>query len=140
MEARTAAIEDVLYQKGASFSAKLDETNGHIIDNAIDIDVHSDSSITPTLTTRLTDLQNNPRAAPSREYFESLPTIANSANYQLKAQMEDISIYDDVNNNRLNLPPINDRFTIREAPEIPRDRIKSLNVPLSVPNYTAPNT
>lgn len=113
--------EDVLYQKGASFSAKLDDTNEHItnhiniINNRDDEDDDDNTSYendkipkikmddwmlsennigdlsvnflrtgvktsTTPITTTITTLQND-------EYYSK----------------EDMSIYDDVNNNKLNI-------------------------------------
>lgn len=146
VEGRTAALEDVLYQKGASFSARLDETNGHVMDNSIDNEVQSGR---PSRTTesvpathrrqprpQRTMPENEPHVAPSREYLESLATIANNENYY-----SDMSMFDDVNNNRLNLPLINDRFTVRQVPErIINEVEESIKSPLSASASVAATT
>lgn len=146
VEGRTAALEDVLYQKGASFSARLDETNGHVMDNSIDNEVQSGR---PSRTTesvpathrrqprpQRTMSENEPHVAPSREYLESLATIANNENYY-----SDMSMFDDVNNNRLNLPLINDRFTVRQVPErIINEVEESIKSPISASASVAATT
>lgn len=70
--------EDVLYQRGASFSAKLDDTNAHIMDNAVPAGVEDN-------------------------YLPSNDLAASDDNFYSR---EDVSVYDDVDNNRLNLPAI----------------------------------
>lgn len=131
MESRTAALEDVLYQKGASFSAHLDDTNS--IDNN---QVPSDPSAASSSSKHQQRPSNNiePHVAPSREYFDSLasftgavPVVSSSRSAPSSGTSnemyysKDMSIFDDVNNNRLNLPLINDRFTVRQAPQLPQD-------------------
>lgn len=133
MESRTAALEDVLYQKGASFSAHLDDTNS--IDNN---EVPSDPSAAAPSSGKHQQRQSNniePHVAPSREYFDSLasftgavPVVSSSRSAPSTSgtsnemyYSKDMSIFDDVNNNRLNLPLINDRFTVRQAPQLPQD-------------------
>lgn len=146
LEGRAAALEDVLYQKGASFSARLDDTNGHVMDNSIDNEVQSGRPSRTTEAvpathrkqpkTQRTMPENEPHVAPSREYLESLATIANNENYYSK----DMSMFDDVNNNRLNLPLINDRFTVRQVPQDPERMIneveESIKSPLSATTTT----
>lgn len=120
LESRTASIEDVLYQKGASFSAKLDDTNGHVMDNSIDSnDILPSAPSSSDPTHRLT--KSASLVTRNREYLDSLATIANGAAEldPASSASNDMSIFDDVNNNRLNLPVINDRFTVRQAPQFP---------------------
>lgn len=129
-------MADVLYQKGASFSATLDDTNGHVMDNSVDNSVPGDpSSGTQSQTQRRPRLEGNieSHVAPSREYFDSMATIASSGSSSSTGNNEmfyskDMSIFDDVNNNRLNLPMINDRFTVRAAPELPPDEMIATEV------------
>lgn len=163
MESRTAALEDVLYQKGASFSAKLDDTNS--IDNNNIIDVPSDPS-TSSLSSSSSSassssmlftqrMSNNiePHVAPSREYFDSLATIARTASVGAPLSFggssssdemyysKDMSIFDDVNNNRLNLPLINDRFTVRQAPQLlPQDTDEGPIADYREPQQTTPTS
>ena len=122
MESRTAAIEDVLYQKGASISASLDDTNNHVIDNSIDNDFPSDQE-----QQQGSNIESH--IAPSREFFDSLASMTmtgtagnNNPEGDLysASSSKDMSIFDDVNNNRLNLPVINDRFTVRQVPQMIR--------------------
>lgn len=165
MESRTAALEDVLYQKGASFSAKLDDTNSIDNNNNI-IDVPSDPSTSSLSSSSASSssmlftqrMSNNiePHVAPSREYFDSLATIARTASVGAPPSFggsssssssdemyysKDMSIFDDVNNNRLNLPLINDRFTVRQAPQLlPQDTDEGPIADYREPQQTTPTS
>lgn len=140
MESRTAALEDVLYQKGASFSATLDETNGHVMDNSIDNDVPNDPSTAPAQRQTRKDTNNvHALPAPSREYFDSLVTGTATNGIDMFYSSKDMSIFDDVNNNRLNLPVINDRFTVRQAPQLPVPSEEGLNT-LATQDEQPPST
>ncbi|GAB0093614.1 hypothetical protein DMENIID0001_087790 [Sergentomyia squamirostris] len=80
--------EDILYQRGASFSAKLDDSNAHIFDNTVK--VHKVNTFT-------SEEDEKTRAD------GGVVTVSNELNDDGFYSKEDMSIYDDVNNNRLNL-------------------------------------
>lgn len=110
-----AGLEDVLYQKGASFSAKLDETNDHIMDNSIDI--LRDLPITPAIPS-ISKLRNYHAS----DYIEPLPIVANSDNFYTKSPLalaDMLKVHS------------NDRFTVREAPEINSDRIDTISMAIN---------
>lgn len=111
--------EDVLYQKGASFSAKLDDTNEHItnhiniINNIDDEDDDDNTSYEndkiPKIKMDDWMLSENNIGDLSVNFLRTgvkttttpitITTIQNDEYYS----KEDMSIYDDVNNNKLNL-------------------------------------
>lgn len=118
--------EDVLYQKGASFSAKLDDTNEHIT-NHINIINNRDDDEDDDNTSYENDkipkikmddwmLSENNIGDLSVNFLRTgvkssttpqittttIPTIQNDEYYS----KEDMSVYDDVNNNKLNLKRI----------------------------------
>lgn len=121
---KTEDETDVLYQKGASFSAKLD--NADIISNHLFDDTNADSDsdenfmnsiIGPSNKThkqsdklKFTKTTTQPTSQPDshlKTTLQILPhnerrsnTIKSDITYYSK---EDMSVYDDVNNNRLNL-------------------------------------
>lgn len=116
--------EDVLYQKGASFSAKLDDTNEHItnhiniINNIDDEDDDDNTSYEndkiPKIKMDDWMLSENNIGDLSVNFLRSgvktsttpitttITTIQNDEYYS----KEDMSVYDDVNNNKLNLKRI----------------------------------
>lgn len=86
------------------------------MDNSIDNEVQSGRPSRTTETVPATHrtqprgrLENKPHVAASREYLDE----------NFYSNPKDMSMFDDVNNNRLNLPIINtDRFTVRQAPQM----------------------
>lgn len=116
--------EDVLYQKGASFSAKLDDTNEHItnhiniINNRDDEDDDDNTSYEndkiPKIKMDDWMLSENNIGDLSVNFLRTgvkttttpitttITTIQNDEYYS----KEDMSVYDDVNNNKLNLKRI----------------------------------
>lgn len=124
---------DVLYQKGASFSAKLD--NSDILSNHLSDDTsasdNSDSdenfmgsitapsnktrkqnklklAKTTIRTTSQTDYHSKPTATTTTTINDSLEILPHNERRSSKSDItyyskEDMSVYDDVNNNRLNL-------------------------------------
>ncbi|XP_059609965.1 pikachurin [Phlebotomus argentipes] len=79
--------EDVLYQRGASFSAKLDDSNAHIFDNTL-------------LTKGAHKINTAAGSDTGQGGFATVSSELSDDNFYSK---EDMSVYDDVNNNRLNL-------------------------------------
>lgn len=117
--------EDVLYQKGASFSAKLDDTNEHIT-NHINIINNRDDDEDDDNTSYENDkipkikmddwmLSENNIGDLSVNFLRTgvksttpqitTTTITTNQNDEYYSK-EDMSVYDDVNNNKLNLKRI----------------------------------
>uniref|UniRef100_A0A1B0GJQ2 EGF-like domain-containing protein n=1 Tax=Lutzomyia longipalpis TaxID=7200 RepID=A0A1B0GJQ2_LUTLO len=106
--------EDVLYQRGASFSAKLDDSNAHIFDNTLSNSKH--------VMSRMGEHRINAIAG-SEEQLDGggggVATVSSELSDDIFYSKEDMSIYDDVNNNRLNLrsrdSTLYDRMTLGVA-------------------------
>lgn len=119
METRAAEEEDVLYQKGASFSAKLDETNGHVMENSV--------NAAPSAFAEAGDDFNNDlttKAAVSLRTDENGGATWVGVEQQSNDNFfskEDMSVYDDVNNNRLNLRNVHESGQQREAAPLPKN-------------------
>lgn len=113
--------EDVLYQKGASFSAKLDDTNEHITNhiNIINnIDDEDDDDNTSYENDKIPKIKmddwmlsennigdlsvNFLRTGVKTTTTPITSTITTKQNDEYYSK-EDMSIYDDVNNNKLNI-------------------------------------
>ncbi|KAG4076471.1 hypothetical protein HA402_005914 [Bradysia odoriphaga] len=130
---KTEDETDVLYQKGASFSAKLDSSDiisNHLFDDTnVSDDSESDenfmnSIVAPSnklnkqsdkLTKTTTQITTTAATASQPEYssktttlIDSLQVLPHNERRSSKSEItyyskEDMSVYDDVNNNRLNL-------------------------------------
>lgn len=97
--------EDILYQRGASFSAKLDDSNAHIFDNTlISKDKGRQTKGDKSQTHKINTVTGSDTGQ-SGEQSDSggFATLSNEMSDDGFYSKDDMSIYDDVNNNRLNL-------------------------------------